>query len=186
MTEQMENGHAFEFAFATGLTKWIGARTRVELVRDSAFSVGEKCYLSKTDSERRRFDRAAFLPIATLARLEPGILNAKSEKDVLFIRLCKDDEGRDGDVRDVVLFRRGKDPADISWEIGISAKNNNDSAKHSRISKDIRFGETWLGMDTSEEYVAELQPVDDWMEERKRRGGRRHGRASARTRTRGR
>jgi hypothetical protein len=56
----------------------------------------------------------------------------------LFVRLCRDSEGQSGDVRDVVLFRKD-DTGNISWEIGISAKNNNDAAKHSRISEDI-FG----------------------------------------------
>lgn len=169
MTEQMENGHAFEFAIASELAKWIGARTNAEFVRDSAFEVGESCYLSRTASARKRFDRAASLPIDTLSRLEPGMLNARSEKDILFIRLCKDDEGREGDVRDIVLFRKGKGNK-VSWEIGISAKNNNDSAKHSRISHSIHFGKTWLGMDTSKEYITEMQAVEDWLKEQERQG----------------
>ena len=167
--EQLENGHAFEFAIASELAKWIGERTRVEFIHDSAFVTAEKCYLSRTTSAQKRFDRAAFLPIDTLSRLEPGILNAKSEKDILFIRLSADEQGKDGDVRDIVLFRNGK-TGKISWEIGISAKNNNDAAKHSRISKTILFGEKWLGMDTSKEYVAELQAVEDWMMAKKRVG----------------
>ena len=44
MTEQMKNGHAFEFAFASELAKWVGARTKVEIIRDSSFAVGESCY----------------------------------------------------------------------------------------------------------------------------------------------
>lgn len=169
MTEQMKNGHAFEFAFASELAKWVCARTKVEIIRDSSFAVGESCYLSRTAAARKRFDRAASLPIETISRLEPGILNARSEKDILFIRLCKDDEGKEGDVRDIVLFRKGNRNK-VAWEIGISAKNNNDSAKHSRISHSIHFGKTWLGMDTSKEYVDAMQAVDDWLEEQKRQG----------------
>ena len=169
ITEQMKNGHAFEFAFASELAKWVGARMKVEIIRDSSFAVGESCYFSRTPAARKRFDRAAALPIETISRLEPGILNARSEKDILFIRQCKDDEGKEGDVRDIVLFRKGNRNK-VAWEIGISAKNNNDSAKHSRISHSIRFGKTWLGMDTSKEYVAEMQSVDDWLEEQKRQG----------------
>ena len=165
MPTQVDNGRAFEFAIAIELEKWINARTRVELIRDAAFQRCEDCYSLVDETERKRFVKAAFLPIDTLSRLEPGILNAKSEDDVLFIRLCRDSEGQSGDVRDVVMFRKNN-RGEISWEIGISAKNNNDAAKHSRISEDIHFGDKWLGMDTSRKYIDSLHSVFDWVRAR--------------------
>ena len=169
MPTQVDNGRVFEFAIASELEKWIGARTNVELIRDAAFQRCERCYSEADVSERKRFDKAASLPIDTLSRLEPGLLNAKNENDVLFVRLCRDSEGQGGDVRDVVMFRKGKND-EVAWEIGISAKNNNDAAKHSRISEDIHFGEKWLGMDTSKEYVASLHGVFDWVRAQKAKG----------------
>jgi len=171
MPMQVENGRIFECAIAHQLEKWIGSKTHVELVRDSAFRRCEMCYLRADTSERLRFDKAAFLPIDTLSRLEPGMLNAKNTDDVLFIRLCQDSEGQDGDVRDVVLFRKDK-CGNVSWEIGISAKNNNDAAKHSRISEDIHFGEKWLGMDTSDKYIASLHSVFNWVRNQRLRGAK--------------
>jgi len=169
MPTQVDNGRAFEFAIAKEIAKWISATTHSKLIRDSAFKRCEKCYTLVDASERKRFDKAASLPLDTLSRLEPAMLNAKSEDDVLFIRLCRDSEGQIGDVRDVILFRKNRSGG-ISWEIGISAKNNNDAAKHSRISEDIHFGEKWLGMDTSDEYIASLHAVFNWVRARKSEG----------------
>lgn len=169
MPSQVDNGRIFEYAIANQLKEWIGLRTHVELVQDSALQRCERCYMLADVNERHRFDKAAFLPIDTLSRLEPGMLNAKNDGDILFVRLCRDSEGQSGDVRDVVLFRKD-DTGNISWEIGISAKNNNDAAKHSRISEDIFFGEKWLGMDTSDEYKTSLHTVFDWVRAQKSSG----------------
>lgn len=171
MGRQVDNGRSFEFAIVDQLEKWVGKRTRVEVMRDATYAKCKSCHAGIGIDERERFDRAAFLPIDTLTRLEPGILNAKGDDDVLHIRLCQDKEGQGGDVRDVVLFRKNK-RGEISWEIGISAKNNNDAAKHSRLSMDLRFGEKWLEMDTSDDYIKLITPVFNWITSQKEAGVR--------------
>lgn len=50
-----------------------------------------------------------------------------------------DDKGKAGDVRDVIAIR-----ALQRWEIGVSAKNNHEAVKHSRLSTELDFGDKWL------------------------------------------
>jgi hypothetical protein len=53
------------------------------------------------------------------------------------------------------------------WEIGVSAKNNHRAVKHSRLSKDIDFGQKWLGIPNSETYFSEIMPIFTFLEEKR-------------------
>ena len=52
------------------------------------------------------------------------------------MKIQSDDKGKEGDVRDVRIIRRG-----IEWEIALSVKSNHFAVKHSRLSKKFRFWE---------------------------------------------
>ena len=76
------------------------------------------------------------------------------------IRLAQDSEGRGGDVRDVIFSREKP-----HWEIGFSAKNNNDSQKHSRLGNSNDFAKKWLGIESSEEYWEAIAPIFEYVKD---------------------
>lgn len=65
--------------------------------------------------------------------------------DELELKIQSDDKGKEDDVRDVLIIRRG-----IEWEIGLSITHNHFAVKHSRLSKNLDFGKKWYGIECSE------------------------------------
>lgn len=154
-TKQITNGKAFEYALAASYKKYLEEYgIAVVLTEDSASENAKACYDTFNTSEKTRFDRAASATINTLVKIEPGLTAQQSSNDVLTIRIAKDAEGIDGDVRDVIFYRQKS-----NWEIGFSAKNNNDAVKHSRLSPSIDFGEKWLNIPCSQSYWNAIAPI---------------------------
>lgn len=152
---QVRSGKAFEFALAKEYYEYVLSKgCFVELIKDSRYDIAKGYYYACSESERQLYDLSSRASISTIIKLEPGILSQSDENDVLQIRLAGDAEGVEGDVRDVI-FSRPKS----NWEMGFSAKNNNDAVKHSRLSMTIDFGEKWLGYKVSETYWNEIEPV---------------------------
>ena len=153
--EQVKNGKAFEYSLA--YQYYVLLRTRgilVELVENSALQVARDFYHSFSPEKKEEFDIAASQTIDTMLKIEPGLYSQKNRTDKLMIAIQNDSEGAVGDVRDVV-FRRIKP----SWEIGFSAKNNNDAIKHSRLSRILDFGKEWLGCPCSTLYWNDIRPI---------------------------
>lgn len=70
--KQVKNGKAFEFALAIQYSNYLqahGIKNNVE--PNSAYKNNEECYLQQTESERNRFDAAAYKTIDTIVKLEP-------------------------------------------------------------------------------------------------------------------
>ena len=152
---QVTNGKAFEYALATQYVRYLTEHDVItEMAENDAFKIASKCYFSCEEEERKRFDAAAYQTIDTIIKLEPGLTAQKGKDDVLEVLMMTDAAGQGGDVRDVVFKR--SNPA---WEIGFSAKNNHEAAKHSRLSDDKDFGESWLGVKCSQQYWDEVLPV---------------------------
>lgn len=153
--EQVKNGKSFEYALAKEYCEYINScGVNAAIDEDDAYRVAKGFY-DEFDAEfQQKYDKAAFQTIDTMVKIEPGLLAARNENDILHIKLMKDSSGESGDVRDVV-FSRNK-PA---WEIGFSAKNNNDAVKHSRLSHVLDFGKEWLGVPCSQEYWDDIAPV---------------------------
>ncbi|MDO4823806.1 MAG: HaeIII family restriction endonuclease [Bacteroidales bacterium] len=154
---QVRNGKAFEYALAQQYCDFIngnGAKAMIE--ENEAYRTAKGYYDDFAGSIQQRYDRAAFQTIDTMVRIEPGLLSARNEEDILHIKLMKDSAGESGDVRDVT-FSRTK-PV---WEIGFSAKNNNDAVKHSRLSHVLDFGQEWLNIPCSTTYWDNIRPIFD-------------------------
>ncbi len=159
--KQVKNGKAFEYAIAMQYYAYLHDRgTAVEIVENDAFVVARKYFEQFTRHEQDRFNRAADVTIDTMVKIEPGLTIQKNSSDILQISLNEDHAGVDGDVRDV-LFRR----ISTSWEIGFSAKNNNDAVKHSRLGRNLDFGQAWFGVPCSENYWAATKSVFDYLED---------------------
>ncbi len=161
--DQVKNGKAFEYALAsTYVEKLQALGVNVSLVENSALSVAKGYFLKFCDEERSRYKEAAYQTFDTMARLEPGLWAQKDEDDMLCVCLNGDNDGEDGDVRDVVFSRKSS-----RWEIGFSAKNNNDAVKHSRLSSVLDFGNSWVGVPCSENYWNEISPIFNYLDEAK-------------------
>ena len=95
-----------------------------------------------------------------MVKIEPKLVHQSNNRDVLHIMLNEDSDGQSGDVRDVVFQRFHP-----SWEIGFSAKNNNDAVKHSRLGRALDFGEQWVGVPCSQQYWDDIKPIFDYLED---------------------
>ena len=153
--EQVKNGKAFEFSLAFQYCIALQSLgKKVALVENPAIEVARNFYNSFSSDKKREFDVAAKQTIETMLKIEPGLTTPKNNEDELMIALQSDSEGAAGDVRDVI-FSRVK-PA---WEIGFSAKNNNDAVKHSRLSRVLDFGQEWLDCPCSSQYWDDIRPI---------------------------
>lgn len=158
MPTRNENGKAFEYAISKAYFDYLESENnRVWLQEDDALIYAKRCFEIQEKSQQRGFYVAAEKTIETLIAIEPGLVSAKNSSDILNIRVASDSEGIIGDVRDVIFSR----PNSYGWEIGISAKNNHDAVKHSRLSPLIDFGEEWMGVPCSNVYFSEINPVFD-------------------------
>ncbi|MDE7419337.1 MAG: HaeIII family restriction endonuclease [Muribaculaceae bacterium] len=153
--KQVKNGKAFEYAIARTYYDYISSMgIPVEWVESDALRIAKSFYDTFQDSDKQRFDNAAYNTISSLVKIEPGLITPGKKDDVLKIALNSDASGEVGDVRDVVFSH-----VNPSWEIGFSAKNNNDAVKHSRLGKDLDFGKVWLGYACSSTYWNDIKPI---------------------------
>ena len=132
---QVKNGKAFEYALAKQYYEYLrDVGINVQLIENDAIVVARNYYNEFSLVERNRFDNTAQATIQTMIKIEPGLTNPNGVNNILKIKLVADSEGVEGDVRDVVFKRDSP-----LWEIGFSAKNNNDAVKHSRLSSVLDF-----------------------------------------------
>jgi hypothetical protein len=159
--KQVKNGKAFEYAIAKMYCEYICQHGRnAVLVENEACAQAKEYYEGFDEVEQRKFDKAANETIETMIKIEPGLMAQKDDADVLNVCLQKDQEGENGDVRDVVFSRLHP-----QWEIGFSAKNNNDAVKHSRLGRILDFGKVWLDIPCSQTYWDDIAPVFEYIEE---------------------
>ncbi len=166
MATQVKNGKAFEYALAKTYYDAISQKgLQVEIIEDNAYDTAKGYFESFNDIVKKRYLLSAEATIDTIFKIEPGLTTQKNEKDILHIRIAKDREGQIGDVRDVIFSRDNP-----HWEIGFSAKNNNDSQKHSRLSETNDFGKKWFGVKCSDDYWNELPSIFDFVNKYRRAG----------------
>lgn len=160
---QTVTGKAYEYACVRAIVELVGQARKVHILHNSSLSVASGAWASIDAALQDTMSKSARAGIESLLQLEPKIL--EDGGDDLELQLQEDNRGRDGDVRDVLLLRRS-----IQWEIGISVKHNHSAVKHSRLSKTINFGKDWLGLDNSDEYFKEIEPVFTRLEELRSQG----------------
>lgn len=158
--DQVKNGKAFEYALAVQYSCYLKENgVNLVLVENAAYEDAKRYYDASVFADRRRFDYCAALTIDTMVRIEPGLTAVGKPNECLQIYINQDNAGENGDVRDVV-FQRMKP----SWEIGFSAKNNNDAVKHSRLSKVLDFGNSWFGVPCSTNYWTDIKPIFNYLD----------------------
>ncbi|MDB5122549.1 MAG: restriction endonuclease [Mucilaginibacter sp.] len=151
--KQTDTGKALEYCFAAAYYKDLSAlKLNVVLLRDVNYLKAQASYNTFSLLEQNLFYSAAKSTIASMVKLEPGLITQIDKTDILEISIAADAAGKVGDVRDVLFKRNG-------WVVGFSVKNNHDAAKHSRLSPKIDFGLEWLGHPCSSKYFSEIDVV---------------------------
>lgn len=108
---------------------------------------------------------SALVGVNTIFDLEPLILD--NGDDELELKIQSDDNGKEGDVRDVLIIRKW-----IEWEIGLSVKHNHSAVKHSSLSKKLDFWEKSYGISCSEQYWKDIKPTFKYLEKEKSKGSK--------------
>lgn len=156
-------GRAYEFICLQSLYSVIAAIRPVEIVRNSSYMAAESAWASLDPNSQKLYELSAKSTIEVLFAMEPNIV--EQTDDILKLYIQSDKHGEDADVRDIIIER-----SDIIWEVGLSIKHNHLAVKHSRLSKDIDFGEKWYGVKCSPQYWNDVNPVFSFLAEEKEKG----------------
>lgn len=154
MSKQALNGKAFEYALLKEFKEKLELRTAVKIIENNSYKIALSYFGTFTEKERSTFSLYASFAVNFLIDLEPRLIQAIDDQDILNLELVADKEGQSGDVRDVLALRINQ-----AWEIGISAKNNHRAVKHSRLSHKLDFGDKWLGIPCSKQYFSDIEPI---------------------------
>lgn len=156
-------GRAFEYAMLRALEKEISKIRAVSVEENSSLKSALRALDAVTPQIRKTLITSANAAVEAIFDLEPIILD--DGDDILELKIQSDQAGMGGDVRDVLIIRRG-----IDWEIGLSVKHNHFAVKHSRIGKKLDFGDKWYGVKCSSKYWSDVKPVFDMLEVEKKKG----------------
>lgn len=159
---QTINGKAFEYALLNEFLERLKTITSVSVIESEPYKTALKCYLSFNEKDKSHYTLVASFAVNFLIDIEPRLSHGVNDTDILQLEIVSDKEGQTGDVRDVLAIRSLQ-----QWEIGVSAKNNHRAVKHSRLSKDIDFGQKWLEIPNSETYFSEIMPIFTFLEEKR-------------------
>ncbi len=158
-------GRAYEFSCLIVLFEEISKVRPVKIEENSSYFAAKRAWDTLLDSEKAMYKVSALAGVNVLFELEPLILD--DGNDELELKMQSDDKGKAGDVRDILIIRRG-----IEWEIGLSVKHNHFAVKHSRLSKNLDFGKKWYGVNCSEQYWEDIKEIFDYLETEKQRGAK--------------
>lgn len=166
MSNQSNNqGRAYEYICLTTLCNEIGKLRSVEIEQNSAYNAAFHAWSLISPLFQNILTESAKSAVATIFDMEPMIIEPSN--DLLKLKIQTDNEGKDGDVRDIVISRK-----DVQWEIGLSLKHNHFAVKHSRLAKSLDFGQRWFGIPCSEIYWNSVKPIFDYLAQQKNRNWR--------------
>lgn len=158
-----DQGRAFEFITLMILRDMIAEVRSVEVEKNSSLIAARRAWNSISPTIQDNLKNSAVAAAEAIFELEPLIL--EDDGDVLTLLIQKDRHGEEGDVRDILIIRSG-----IRWEIGLSLKHNHFAVKHSRLGKNLDFGDKWFGVPCSDNYWDEIAPIFHYLDDMKARG----------------
>lgn len=161
-TQSNDQGRAFEYITLITLGEEIGKIRDVVIEQNSSFFAAERAWNSISSLIQNNLESAASAAVDSIFDLEPLILEDGNDTLTLFIQ--PDTQGKEGDVRDILIVRRN-----IHWEIGLSLKHNHFAVKHSRLAKSLDFGARWYGVPCSDNYWRDIAPIFNYLDEAKSR-----------------
>lgn len=155
MSKKSNNqGRVYEFAYLNTLHDEISNYMVSKIEKNSSYKAAEKEWNTLEESEKDMYKVSALAGTNAILELDPLILD--DGDDELELKIQTDDKGKDGDVRDVLIIRKG-----IEWEIGLSVKHNHFA------SKGLDFGEKLYGIKCSDKYWDDIKPIFDYLENEK-------------------
>lgn len=164
MSNQSNNqGRAYEYICLITLSKEINKIRKAEIVHNTALNAATHAWSLVSAEIQSILKESAQNVVATIFDMEPMILEQTA--DVLQLKIQTDNEGKVGDVRDILISRQ-----DVQWEIGLSIKHNHFAVKHSRLAKSLDFGDKWFGVPCSKQYWQDVKPIFDYLTEQKSNG----------------
>ena len=153
MSNQSNNqGRAYEYVCINTLCSEINKIRSAEIIKNSAYEAATRAWHSTSDGFKYILQQSAVAAVSTIFDMEPMLLETGS--DLLTLKIQTDNEGKAGDVRDIIIAR-----SDIKWEIGLSIKHNHFAVKHSRLAKTLDFGAKWFGIPCSKQYWNSIEPI---------------------------
>ncbi|MEO8210037.1 MAG: HaeIII family restriction endonuclease [bacterium] len=165
MAGQARAGKAFEYALLTKSYSILSLSHTVNIIQNNSYFIAQNAFHSFPEATQNKYMIAAEKGFYHILTLEPRLNHPINNTDNLILQLAQDSEGIIGDVRDVLFIRLSQD-----WEIGISAKNNHEAVKHSRLSGSIDFGNLWFGINCTENYWNTIKPIFEQLKEYKNNG----------------
>jgi len=158
-------GRAYEYIWLITLEEEISKHRKVAVENNSAYIAAKNAWNSLNKTLTANYKISALAAVETIFNLEPLI--CEENNDTLTLKIQTDEAGKTGDVRDVLIIRCG-----IKWEIGLSLKHNHFAVKHSRLSKGNDFGKKWYGINCSNEYWNEIEPIFSYLQDEKEKGSK--------------
>lgn len=159
MSVQSNNqGRAYEYICLLTLNEEINKIRKSEIIENSAFTAAQNAWNFVDDNFKSLLSESAKAAVQTIFDMEPMII--EDGNDVLKLQIQTDNEGKEGDVRDILISRK-----DVCWEIGLSIKHNHFAVKHSRLGRNLDFGNKWFGMPCSQTYWDNIKPIFDYLAE---------------------
>ncbi|GAA6807614.1 hypothetical protein HpHCM72_09110 [Helicobacter pylori] len=165
MSDKSNNqGRAYEYAWCLALEQKLSVFKKVIVDKQNGFNAANRAYESLEKSLQDRYLESAKQGVLLLLDCEPLLSEViGSSQNEITLSLQKDKLGEIGDVRDILIYFD-------RFCIGLSIKHNHDAIKHSRLSKDLDFGEKWLGVGVSQNYKDTIKPLFERLENAKKEG----------------
>ncbi|GHP81287.1 hypothetical protein JP0050_07720 [Helicobacter pylori] len=165
MSDKSNNqGRAYEYAWCLALEQKLSVFKKVIVDKQNGFNACYRAYESLEKSLQERYLESAKQGVLLLLDCEPLLSEViGSSQNEITLSLQKDKLGEIGDIRDILIYFD-------RFCIGLSIKHNHDAVKHSRLSKDLDFGEKWLGVGVSQNYKDTIKPLFEKLENAKKEG----------------
>ncbi|GAA7046239.1 hypothetical protein AOH456_02590 [Helicobacter pylori] len=165
MSDKSNNqGRAYEYAWCLALKQKLSVFKKVIVDKQNGFNACYRAYESLEKSLQERYLESAKQGVLLLLDCEPLLSEViGSSQNEITLSLQKDKLGEIGDIRDILIYFD-------RFCIGLSIKHNHDAVKHSRLSKDLDFGEKWLGVGVSQNYKDTIKPLFEKLENAKKEG----------------
>ncbi|GAA7555798.1 hypothetical protein MMM136_07270 [Helicobacter pylori] len=165
MSDKSNNqGRAYEYAWCLALEQKLSVFKKVIMDKQNGFNAANRAYESLEKSLQERYLESAKQGVSLLLDCEPLLSEViGSSQNEITLSLQKDKLGEIGDIRDILIYFD-------RFCIGLSLKHNHDAIKHSRLSKDLDFGEKWLGVGVSQNYKDTIKPLFERLENAKKEG----------------
>ncbi|GAA8214974.1 hypothetical protein HpKG25_06380 [Helicobacter pylori] len=165
MSDKSNNqGRAYEYAWCLALEQKLSVFKKVVVDKQNGFNAANRAYESLEKSLQERYLESAKQGVLLLLDCEPLLSEIiGSLQNEITLSLQKDKLGEIGDIRDILIYFD-------RFCIGLSIKHNHEAIKHSRLSKDLDFGEKWLGVRVSQNYKDTIKPLFERLENAKKEG----------------